>query len=281
MSVACALPGSDDLAPFYCAERETRSGSNATVWRVMDLLGRKCALKIALGDDKRWHDGVLREAKAQDMVRHRGVPRVFTVGTYDGKPAMVSEWVEGETLKSAIQDREIDFPIAYVLDVIASAASVLKAVHRAGVVHRDIKPANLIVNGTDVSVIDFGLALLPDGSGASVENELKRAGTPLYLAPEVEPSPAVDVYSLGCCAYELLTGRPPFPGEFAKAVITRHEQEAVLPPSELRRDVPPSVDRLLLKALAKRPADRYLNAAAFEHEARWVRDFMTGGRRVS
>jgi serine/threonine-protein kinase len=155
------------------------------------------------------------------------------------------------------------------VDVAAQVASALAAAHRAGIIHRDIKPANVMVEPSgDVKVLDFGIA------HAAADPALTRTSMVLGSAPYIAPEMArgekaderSDIYSLGCVLYELLTGRPPFTGDLPEAVMSQHTSVAPRPPRELEPAVPPALDALVVRMLAKRREDRPQTAAELMSE---------------
>ena len=214
-----------------------------------------------------WRSALRREATAMAAIRHPNVAQVYAFGRHGDLPYFVMEWIDGESLGREIEERRAagrPMSLRRALWVCGEACRGLQAVHGAGLVHRDVKPQNFMIakNGR-VVLIDFGLVRLPDGSGPMGSP----VGTPRYMAPELAESPMAsaaewhlaDIYSLGATMYEVLTLTPPFLGEGAHEVIERHRHEPVSPPSLRRRDLPPFVDRLLLRALAKAPRERYLS----------------------
>jgi len=196
----------------------------------------------------------------------------------DGAPYLVMEHVPGRSLGQVIDEDPI--PLARAVDLQCQILSALAAIHDSGVVHADIKSDNVLVetrHGVDqVTLIDFGLARLESAPAhLDVEGgEVMVSGTPEYMAPEVVcGGPAVrasDLYAAGVILYELLTGAPPFVGGSVTDVMRQHAQDAVIPPSQRapERDIPPAIDRIVLRALRKRPEARFADAGAFARELR-------------
>jgi serine/threonine-protein kinase len=263
------------LDGVYALQEPIGRGAAGQVWLAQDLmLGRRCAIKVvppelAGGNPEAWRAALRREASAMASIRHPNVAQVYAFGRHRDLHYFIMEWVDGETVATEIERRRhADQPIAIrrALRIVNEACRGLAAVHRVGIIHRDVKPSNLMLSRDGrVVLIDFGLVRMPDGAGPGGAP----VGTPRYMAPElarVNPRPApedmplADLYSLGASMYEMLTGTPPFPGEGAREVIQRHLNEPVQPPSERRHDLPPIVDRLIMRALAKRPAERYSSA---------------------
>lgn len=266
------------LDGVYALQQPIGRGAAGQVWLAEDMvLKRRCAVKIVPpeligGNTEAWRNALRREASAMAALRHPNIAGVYTFGRHRDLHYFIMEWVDGETLATEIERRRQSgqaIPIRRALRVIAEACRGLAAVHKMGIVHRDVKPTNLMLaKDGRVVLIDFGLVRMPDGAGPGGAP----VGTPRYMAPELarptdRPLPEdlhlADLYSLGATAYELFTGTPPFPGEGAREVIQRHLSELPEPPSRRRIDLPPVIDRLLLRALAKKPNERYSSAEDF------------------
>ena len=163
-----------------------------------------------------------------------------------------------------------------------ACSSALDYSHRAGIIHRDIKPANVMLTPAgDVKVMDFGIARAIADTSATMTQTAAVIGTAQYLSPEQARGEQVDarsdLYSTGCLLYELLTGRPPFVGDSPVSVAYQHVREEPLPPSPFDPDIPPDVDAIVLKALAKSPRDRYQSAS----EMRADIDRVLAGQQVT
>lgn len=251
-------------------------GGMAEVRRARDLrLGRDVAVKqlrIDLASDPTFQERFRREAQAAAGLNHPNIVAVYDTGeeadpaTGVQVPYIVMELVEGRTLRDLLRTgRQIQPEKALTF-----AQGVLEALsysHRAGIVHRDIKPANVMLtpDGT-VKVMDFGIARAVADTSATMTQTAAVIGTAQYLSPEQARGETVDarsdIYSAGCLLYELLTGRPPFQGDSPVSVAYQHVREAPVPPSHLDALVTADMDAIVLKALAKDPADRYQTAAA-------------------
>jgi serine/threonine-protein kinase len=175
------------------------------------------------------------------------------------------EYFPGRTLGDVISQRGL-VPLGDCRDYLQQICLGLAAAHDAGVIHRDLKPANILVGERGaVKIIDFGLAKATHAEGLTATGMLM--GTPHYMAPEQIRGKVVDaradIYALGALSYHLVTGRPPFSGDNAIAVGFAHLSEAPVPPRQLRADLPEAIDRVILQALAKDPAQRPTGAAAF------------------
>lgn len=261
----------DVLDGRYRLEDRLGSGGTSTVWRAHDLvLDRPVAVKALLDDGAT--EGVARferEASILARLHHPNVVPVLASGTDGGRPYLVMELIEGQPLSRVLRDGPL--PIDDALALVANVAAGLGAAHRAGVVHRDVKPAN-IVCGADGSprLVDFGIARSTELTTMTMPASV--LGTASYLAPEQArgetPSPATDVYALGCVLYACLTGRPPFEADGPLAVAYRHVHDQPVAPGASRAGIPAGVDAFVLWALAKDPAARPADAAAFEDELR-------------
>ncbi|MER8047657.1 serine/threonine-protein kinase [Streptomyces sp. NPDC094032] len=238
-------------------------GGMGEVWRATDeVLGRDVAVKLMLGHehDPSAAERFRMEAQTAARLSHPHVVGVFDFGTWDGKLYLVMELVHGDSLAGDRGQAPV-LPAEQVATVAAHAAAGLAAAHREGVVHRDIKPGNLLrdADGT-VKLADFGIARFVDDPSAALTTTGQIVGTGLYLAPEralgQPASPASDVYSLGCVLYQLLTGRPPFRGDTATALLYQHIDTPPAPPRQVGVAMPAAFESFLLTLLAKQPEQR-------------------------
>ena len=255
-------------------------GGMGVVYEAEDTrLGRRVAIKIpsAAPDSHNHHARFLREARSISALGHAHIATLFDYGELpDGRPYIVMELVNGRELGDLLRNDELS--IARAIEIIADVAEALCEAHRHGIIHRDVKPSNVIINERGVvKVLDFGLAKLigeehdidqnaPTLAGVKTRSDVM-LGTPLYLSPEQARALPVDgrsdLFSLGALLYECVAGRPAFSGatvvEIAAQVIHVNPE----PPSKFNRLVPPELDRITLKAIAKRPEDRYQTAEEF------------------
>ena len=245
--------GSGGMADVYCAEDSH--------------LGREVALKVLhrrFAQDEEFVERFRREASAAAGLQHPNVVGVFDRGKHDGTYYIAMEYLPGRTLKEIIAT---DAPLdqARVVDLGTQILVAAGFAHRHGVIHRDFKPHNVIVDEAGhAKVTDFGIAR----AGASEMTETGSImGTAQYLSPEQAQGHAVtaasDLYSIGVMLYEMLAGRLPFEGDSAVAVALKHLSEAPTPVSQLRPDVHPALESVVMAALAKHPAHRWQSAEDF------------------
>jgi beta-lactam-binding protein with PASTA domain len=239
-------------------------------------LGRKVAVKILHGEyasSAAFVERFRREAQAAANLTHPGVVAVHDWGEDDGTYFMVMELVQGNDLRDLLREEGALMP-RQVAEIGVAAAAALSAAHAQGLVHRDVKPGNiLLTDDGGVKVADFGIARAFDDS-----EQLTRTGavigTASYFSPEQAQGHAADarsdIYSLGVVMYELLTGQPPFTGEGAVAVAYQHVKETPEPPSWLNPNIPEGLEAVVLKAMAKDPADRYQSAAELSEDLKRV-----------
>ncbi len=252
----------------YRIVRRIGSGGMADVYSAEDThLGRQVALKVLhrrFAQDQEFVERFRREASAAAGLQHPNVVNVFDRGRHDGTYYIAMEHLPGRTLKEIVeaeaplaQERVVDFG----LQILQAAGFA----HRHGVIHRDFKPHNVIVDEhSHAKVTDFGIAR----AGASEMTETGSImGTAQYLSPEQAQGHAVtatsDLYSIGVMLYEMLVGRLPFEGDSAVSIALKHLSEAPTPISQLRPDVHPALESVVMAALAKDPARRWQTAEDF------------------
>ncbi|HXG61813.1 MAG TPA: SUMF1/EgtB/PvdO family nonheme iron enzyme [Planctomycetota bacterium] len=227
---------------------------------------------------KRFH----REAALLARLTDPHVVQVFGAGEGDGCHFYAMEYVEGEDLGSRLK-RGQKFSVDEILQVALNVGKALQAAWRHRIVHRDIKPSNILVTRDgQIKVMDFGLAKNPDTDLTQSEVIM---GTAKYMSPEQAQGEAVDVrsdlYSLGAVLYELATGRPPFSGESPTAVMYQHVHRAPRPPSEINPSIPPRLEALILKLLAKKPEDRFPTPEVFVTAVRGLLEGVQPDERSS
>ncbi len=248
-------------------------GGMAEVYRARDIrLDRIVAIKTLRTDlarDQIFQARFRREAQSAASLNHPSIVAVYDTGedmaTGVPVPYIVMEYVDGRTVRDLLQEGHRLLP-ERSLEIIDGVLRALDYSHQAGIVHRDIKPGNVMVtrNG-DIKVMDFGIARAMSDAQSTMTQTAQVIGTAQYLSPEQARGDRVDarsdLYSAGCLLYELLTGRPPFTGDSPVAIAYQHVRENPVPPSRVDPDVPAWADAIVLKAMAKSPADRYQTAA--------------------
>jgi beta-lactam-binding protein with PASTA domain/predicted Ser/Thr protein kinase len=250
----------------YRVEARIGAGGMAEVYRGFDpVLNRTVAIKVLLPQFARDAGFVARfrrEAQAAARLNQPNIVGVYDTGADGDRQYIVMEFVEGRTLAEFLAGGRRLTPMQSV-DLTQKIARALASAHAQGIVHRDIKPGNVMVTRDGlVKVMDFGIARIQTDITAPQTSSV--IGTPTYLSPEQAQGHAVDarsdLYSLGCVLYELLAGRPPFTGDTPVAIAYKQVNEAPVPPSSHNPDVPPRLDAVVMKCLAKNPANRYQSA---------------------
>jgi serine/threonine protein kinase len=220
-------------------------------------------LAAALGAER-----FLREIEIAARLTHPHILALHDSGEANGFLYYVMPYLEGESLRDRLK-REAQLPVEEAVRIAREVASALSYAHSQDVVHRDIKPENVLLSGGEAVVADFGIARALAAAGAEKLTDTGLAvGTPGYMSPEQATAEQhidgrADIYALGCVLYEMLAGHPPFLGTTAQEVLARHTLDPVPPLRTIRPELPPALERAVLKALAKSPADRFPSAAAF------------------
>jgi len=216
-------------------------------------------------------DRFKQEIRLARRIAHRNVVRTYDLGEQNGRYYLTMEYVEGTSLKQLIVSRG-KLPVAVTLTVGKQLCRALEVAHAEGVIHRDIKPQNIVVEPSGfLKVMDFGIARLanpPQGKGLTEAGT--SIGTPDYMSPEqlsgAELDPRSDLYAAGVVLFECVTGRVPFEAETTWALVAKHLEEEAPDPRKFNSDVPPALAAVIVKAMAKSPADRYATAAEL-HDA--------------
>ena len=250
-------------------------GAMGTVYKAVDpLIERAVAIKtinLNLSKEERaeFEERFYREAKSAGRLSHANIVTIYDVGEADDIAYIAMEYLEGESLRETL-DSGVVLPIEMIGRIAARVASALNYAHENHVVHRDIKPANIMITTVrEVKIMDFGIAQIPTGSRTQLGTVL---GSPKYMAPEQVAGQSTDgrtdIFALGVVLYEMLTGTTPFNGDNLSAIMYKVLNEEPAPPSAVNARVPPAFDRIISRALAKRPEDRYQTAREFARDLR-------------
>jgi len=273
-------PHSLDRISHYQLLEPLGRGAMGEVWLAEDTqLPRKVAVKLLprhLSEDGDAVARLLREAQAAASVDHPGVVTVYEAGVHDGRPYLVMQRVEGDTLEARLERGPL--PVSEAVKLGIEVADALAEVHALGIVHRDLKPSNVILSARGARVLDFGVASVKGSprlttTGVSV-------GTPLAMAPEQmrgqPPDNRTDLWALGVMLYHAVTGAPPFAGTSMEAVMHAVLNTQPKPPSALRAGTPPELDFIVMKLLRKDAAHRYARAEELLADLRSCAAGLTG-----
>src|ERR1700688_290863 len=249
---------------------ELGHGAMGTVYRAKDpamdrIVALKTIISLVLASEQGsdFRERFYREARAAGALTHPGIIPVFDVGEHEGLPFLVMEFISGKTLADTVKKGE-RLTLDRVCEIGQKIAEALGYAHQHGVVHRDIKPANILLTSKEThgierpKITDFGVAKLAEGQTTLTGQML---GTPAFMPPEQFTGAPVDgradIFSLGVVLYWMATGEQPFPGESMTAVSYKVVHTDPVPPRKLNPSVPAKLDGIIMKCLAKSPADRY------------------------
>ncbi|MBI1956034.1 MAG: serine/threonine protein kinase [Acidobacteria bacterium] len=249
----------------YQIQAELGRGAMGIVYRGFDPnIGRAVAIKTILLDtgNPEAVQRLQREARAAGILSHPNIVTVYDAGEDNGLFYIAMELVEGETLQQVMASGPI--PVEQAIPTMEQIGAALDYAHTRKIVHRDVKPANIMVSEGRVKVMDFGIAKIA-GVGMTSTGEI--LGTPVYMSPELVKGMTVDgrsdIFSLGAMLYEMVTGAKPFWGDTLPTILYKILQEDPPAPSTVNRSLPPGLDDVVRKALAKEPSARYPNCAQF------------------
>ena len=278
----------------YRVDRLLGEGGMGAVYQATDInLQRQVAIKVMhsnLSKQEQFQKRFLQEARAAASLDHPGIVRVLAFDQVDGDLILVMELVSGGSLRDYIKEQRelakpIDFDVA--IDITRQAAEALNYAHQQGMTHRDIKPDNILLkpdpassSGYRVLITDFGLAKLAESNVHSMSGV--PMGTFAYMSPEQAEAEKVDsradIYALGIQLYELTTGRLPFQPRSITEAIRMHSREPLPRPSEQRAGFPPELERVIIKATAKNPNDRFQSAGDMARDLMRIKGGSSSGR---
>ncbi len=258
------------LGKYELLERIGRGGMAEVYKAYHAALDRHVAIKVLhpfLSEDPAFKERFESEARNVARLRHPNIVQVydFEHDTTRDLYYMVMEYIDGPTLSArlmALEFQGLRFPIAEAIDITRHLADALAYAHARGMVHRDIKPGNIMFDSDGrVVLTDFGIARIVSGPSMTASGSM--VGTPAYMSPEQglgQPGDhRSDIYSLGVVLYQLVTGTVPFSADTPIAIVLQHVNDPLLPPSSLNPEVPEALERIIYKALAKSPDERYQN----------------------
>jgi serine/threonine protein kinase/Tfp pilus assembly protein PilF len=265
----------ETISHYRIVEKLGEGGMGVVYIAEDTVLGRRVAIKTltAARTDQHFRMRFLREAQAVSKLSHPHIATIHDYGeTDDGQPYIVMELVKGKTLSDLMLNEALTIPRA--IEIVKQVAEALAEAHRKGIVHRDIKPSNIAINERgDVKVLDFGLAKQIDvgptdpDAHTHLNTQTKEGvivGTPMYLSPEqalgVEVDARSDLFSLGSVLYECIAGQPVFSGKSPVEICAQVIRDDPPRPSQFNSSVSPELDRIAMKALAKKPEARYQTA---------------------
>jgi serine/threonine-protein kinase len=281
------------IAERYHITKKLGEGGMGQVYLAEHVkMGRRCAIKIMMPGTMSDPEAISRfnrEAANASRISHPNVCAIYDFGeTPDGLIYLAMEFIEGKSLTDLLAEAGT-LPLARAATMIQQSAEALQMAHELGIVHRDLKPDNIMVStsrGKDtVKVVDFGIAKAIGGDDGKAQKVTKTGfvvGTPEYMSPEQLAGDAVDgrsdLYSLGLVFYRMLTGASPFPADSQQETMIKRLTDDPMPLAVARPDVtfPPEVQRVLDRALARQPNDRYRSASEFAREVRGLSAYATG-----
>ncbi|HEX5416842.1 MAG TPA: serine/threonine-protein kinase [Chloroflexota bacterium] len=260
------------LGPYQIVEQVGQGGMAIVYKAYQPVMDRYVALKVPVAfllADAQFRARFQGEARTIAQLEHPHILPVHDFGEDNRLPYLVMRYVDGGTLRDHASRGLL--PPEEVFRLCAEVAEALAYGHSKGVVHRDVKPANVLLDHDGVALLaDFGIATMVAPTVAQTDSVT--LGTPYYMAPEQvsdQPvDPRTDIYALGVVLYELLTGRRPYDGETPLAVARKHLTDPLLPPRLVNPALPEVAERIIVKAMAKDPADRYQSATDLARELR-------------
>src|SRR5215216_5190190 len=264
------LQSGQTLGPYRIINQIGKGGM-ATVYKAYQpSVDRYVAIKVLpsqLAESKEFATRFQQEARIIAKLEHPHILPVFDYGESDGIPYFVMRYLEAGTLKDKMELGR-PLPLNEIDKIFTQLADALSYAHTHGVVHRDLKPANALIDSFgNVFLTDFGIARLLESASPRLTQTDAVMGTPAYISPEQAQGMPVDqrsdIYSLGIILYEMVTGGVPFVADTPLAVLFKHISDPLPLPSKVKPDIPESIEKVILKALAKDPQDRFATASDF------------------
>ncbi len=261
-----ALQVGQNVGPYRVID-QLGAGGMASVYKAYHArLDRYVSLKVmhqSFLEDPTFRARFEREAQIVARLSHPNIVPVYDFSDHEGQPYLVLKYIEGQTLKALMSQGAL--PITEIVRIMSAIADALSYAHSQGVLHRDIKPSNIIMDDSSTPYLtDFGLARIAQAGESTMSADVM-LGTPQYISPEQakgmkDLDSRTDVYSFGVVLYEMVCGRVPFNADTPYATVHDHIYSPLPLPSKINPDIPPAIENVLLKALAKEPVDRYNSA---------------------
>ena len=270
--------------PGYDIVHKLGQGGMAEVYEAVDIRTKHhVALKFLLPQhtsDPAARTRFIREAKTGMQLNHPNIVKVLDTGEHNGQPYIVMELIRGKTLNTIMRKKKL--PLSWIIAIGQQIADALVAAHKLGIVHRDISPRNIMLYKNKVKVMDFGLAKVMDTTTLTSDHAI--LGTFYYMSPEQAVGDAIDsrsdIFSLGVLLYQMLTGRQPFRGEHAGAIIHALLYTEPARICDIDQELPSEVEQVVFKALQKKPDNRYQSALDMESDL-WKLDEVLSGKTVT
>ena len=245
----------------YEVERILGEGGMGVLYLARDpVLERHVALKLLRVDGELLRRRLMREAQSAARLQHPNIVTVYDVGDHDGQLYIAMEYIDGDTLGALIRD-DVPFSPIRKLDIIDEVADGLGFAHQRGIIHRDIKPANLMMSRSGlVKVLDFGIARVSHRESGELDSPTL-IGTPAYMAPEqlegADVDARSDIYAVGLVMYELFSGRRAFVGATTADILQQVLESQPIPIEHLVSGIDPALAKVIARAMARKPEDRY------------------------